>query len=238
MKPLSMLAVSPVVSGISYVAGVSHGRNQVSIWQVGEHGGPIDTWPGTDITSISWDRQGNLWITMPSGVWVLSSASWRPFQVQDHFDGTVNALSIAPDGVRVAAIVNGELELAAIARNTSAGQGKSFTPEFLIGKAVPLGPSVTAAAAVTWYDTDDLMVVAGPVASRTVEEVPVNGRAATPLTNFPTPPAGAYAESIAADTSANVLIVGLSNGQLEYYDSFNGSWRPISGSAPAYSPNP
>jgi len=243
-NPLSMVAVSSPAasSSTTYVAGVSPGRNQVSIWRVGASGGPVAKWSGTSITSISWDRQQDLWITTSSdGVWVLPSANWRaPVAVQDPFGGPVSALSIAPDGVRVAAIVNGELELAAIARNTAVGTGgREISEQFDIGTPVPLGPSVTDAAAVAWYDKDNLMVIAGPVSGRVVEEVPVNGQAANQVTTFPVPPPGVYAQSIAADSTANVLVVGLSNGQLEYSAGFNGTWRPLAaGGEPAYVPNP
>lgn len=242
-NPLSMVAVSSPVasSSTTYVAGVSPGRNQVSIWRVGASGGPVAKWSGTSITSISWDQQQDLWITTSSdGVWVLSSTNWHePVAVQDPFGGPVSALSIAPDGVRVAAIVNGQLELAAIARNTSVETGGKFHEQFVIGTPVPLGPSVTDAAAVAWYDQDDLMVIAGPVSGRVVEEVPVNGQASNQVTTFPVPPPGVYAESIAADTKSNVLVVGLSNGQLEYSAGFNGTWRPLAaGGEPAYVPNP
>jgi hypothetical protein len=243
-NPLSMVAVSSSVasSSTTYVAGVSPSRNQVSIWQVGLKGAPVARWSGAGITSVSWDGQQNLWITTSSnGVWVLPSTNWRePIAVQDPFGGAVSALSIAPDGVRVAAIVNGELELAAITRNTSVGTGgREPSEEFVIGTPVPLGPSVTGAVAVTWYDKDNLMVIAASDSGRAVEEVPVNGQAATQVTTFPTPPAGVYAESIAADTSSNVLVVGLSSGQLEYSAGVNGTWRPLaSGWAPDYVPNP
>jgi hypothetical protein len=243
-NPLSMVAVSSTTtsSSTAYVAGVSPSRNQVSIWRAGASGGPVAKWSGSGITSISWDRQQDLWITTSSdGVWVLPSANWRePVAVQDPFGGPVSALSIAPDGVRVAAIVNGELELAAITRNTSVGAGgREFNEQFVIGTPVPLGPSVTDASAVTWYDQDDLMVIAGPATGRVVEEVPVNGQATKQVTAFPAPPPGVYAESIAADTTANVLVVGLSNGQLEYSPGFNGTWRLLPpGSEPAYVPNP
>jgi hypothetical protein len=238
-----MVAVSSptVSSATTYVAGVSPGRNQVSIWRVGASGGPVAKWSGTGITSISWDQQQDLWITTSSdGVWVLSSTNWHePVAVQDPFGGPVSALSIAPDGVRVAAIVNGQLELAAITRNTSVEEGGKFNEQFVIGTPVPLGPSVTDAAAVAWYDQDDLMVIAGLVSGRVVEEVPVNGQASSQVTTFPVPPPGVYAESIAANTSANVLVVGLSNGQLEYSAGFNGTWRPLAaGGEPAYVPNP
>jgi len=237
-NPLSMVAVSPSLSGVTYVAGVSPNKDAVSIWQVGVHGSPVYRWNGSGITSISWDRQHDLWVTTSNGIWVLEPSAERPVQAQDQFDGTVSALSIAPDGVRVAAIVNGELELAAIARNTPSA-GKVYTPQFLIGSPILLGPSVTDAVAVTWYDIDDLRVIAGAGASRVVKEVPVNGQAASPLASFPPQPAGVYAESIAGDGAANVLVVGFSNGQLAYYDSFNGTWQPLGrGAAPAYDPNP
>jgi Lipoprotein LpqB beta-propeller domain/Sporulation and spore germination len=238
-NPLSMVAVSPSQSGVTYVAGVSPNKDLVSIWQVGGRGSPVYKWNGPGITSISWDRQHDLWVTTSSGVSVLEPSAGRSYPVeQDQLGGTATALSVAPDGVRVAAIVNGELELAAISQGTATA-GKVYTPAFLIGSPILLGPSVTDAVAVTWYDIDDLRVIAAAGASRVAEEVPVNGQAASPLASFPAQPAGVYAESIAGNGAANVLVVGFSNGQLAYYDSFNDTWQPLArGAAPAYDPNP
>jgi hypothetical protein len=227
-NPLSMVAVSP--NG-TYVATVSAGHNEVSIWQVGSKGKAVNTWTGTGITSISWDRQPNLWITTSTGIWVLPAAG-KPIAVP--FDGDVSALSIAPDGARVAVIVDGELQLAAIVPGHSTGKAGLVVENFTLGIPVPLGPRITDAVALTWYDQDDLMVIS---TSLDLQEVPVNGRAASQQPTSPVPPAGVYADSIAASGAGNYLVVGLSNGQLEVSTGINGTWQVINalGAEPAYS---
>jgi Lipoprotein LpqB beta-propeller domain/Sporulation and spore germination len=237
-NPFSMVAVSP---GDKYVATVSAGKNQVSIWQVGGKGKAVASWSGTGVTSISWDQQPDLWITTPSGILVLP-VTGKATRVLDLFGGLVSALSVAPDGVRVAAIVSGELELAAIVpEGDSSALPGTPTVDFSLGTPVPLGLNrITDAVALTWYDADDLMVIDRTEPGvRQLEEVPVNGRSASQQATSPVPPPGVYAESITADGPGNYLVVGLSNGQLEISNGLNGTWQPInaSGSEPAYGGN-
>jgi hypothetical protein len=233
----SMVAVSP---GDKYVATVSAGKNEVSIWQVGRKGKAVASWTGTGVTSISWDQQPDLWIATPTAIAVLP-VTGKSIGVLNTFGGPVSALSVAPDGVRVAAIVGGELELAAIVPEGGPSTLPSTpTVDFSLGTPVPLGPSITDRVALTWYDADDLMVIdkIDPT-SRELEEVPVNGRSASQQATSPVPPPGVYAESITADGPGNYLVVGLSNGQLEVSNGLNGTWQPInaSGSEPSYGGN-
>jgi Lipoprotein LpqB beta-propeller domain/Sporulation and spore germination len=236
-NPLSMVAVSP---DDKYVATVSAARNQVSIWQIGSKGKAVASWSGPGITSISWDRQPDLWITSGSVISVLP-VTGKAIGVLNPFGGSVSALSVAPDGVRVAALVGGELELAAIVPGNSTATSGQLSVDFSLGIPVPLGPSITDAVALTWYDADDLMVInETDPGSRELEEVPVNGRSASQQATSPVPPPGIYAESITAAGPGNYLVVGLSNGRLEVSSGLNGTWQDINapGSEPAYGGNP
>ena len=66
---------------------------------------------GASITSLSWDREDNLWAAGSSGgkprVWVLRASEGKPLSVglPPHIR-SVTALRVAPDGVRVAMIAS------------------------------------------------------------------------------------------------------------------------------------
>ncbi|HEY6359004.1 MAG TPA: LpqB family beta-propeller domain-containing protein, partial [Vicinamibacterales bacterium] len=146
-------------------------------------------------------------------------------------------LAVAPDGVRIAVIVQTgsgtELELAAIER-TGGGQvgvqRGSLLPQFTIEPAVQLGPNLFDPISLTWYNADTLIVLDATPTGKLLMEVPVDGEQATPL---PVTPSGVT--SITADNAANVLVVGLSNDRLQFsastagpwHDLGNGGWSPV-----------
>jgi Lipoprotein LpqB beta-propeller domain/Sporulation and spore germination len=234
----SMAAVS---SDGKYVAVVSADRDQVSIGSVGTNSAPKPvSLPKGTITSISWDRQysqDNLWLTQGGNVWMVTPGG-KPVEVT--YSGDVTALSVAPDGVRAALIVQGGgLELAAINPDGSAtGQPTPHGSEVggpTIGTPVPLGPGIANAGALTWYDADDLIVLDQVGASSQLEEVPVDGRAAIQFLAPLQTPTGVTVESVAAGNAQNVVVVGLSNQQLEVSAGFEGPWEDVrTGSEPAY----
>lgn len=235
----SMVAVSP--DG-RYVATVSAAHNVISagLLQVHTTLKPL-LGPDSGITAISWDRQDDLWVVQAGSVWLVPmTGPARPV----YFPGTVTALSVAPDGVRVAAIVQDQatgavLDLAAIDLNGNASSKPAphgtGTAAPAIGQTVPLGPGITGAVALSWYNADNLIVLNQFGASRQLEEVPVDGRASTtPLATLQTP-VGVSIDSIAAGNSSNVLVVGLSNGQLWVTGVFEGPWQNAGrGYAPSY----
>ena len=89
-----------------------------------------------------------------------------------------------------------------------------------IGQPVPLGPNITHPIALTWYDADDLLVLAGEGNQSALWEVPVDGQPATKLPGVPPD-----AISITADGTENALVVGLSDGQMEVSASLEGPWQ-------------
>jgi hypothetical protein len=90
--------------------------------------------------------------------------------------GTVTALRVAPDGVRIAMIVNSaagpRLLLGAIVR----GDG-----QLSILQTVAVGADVSDPSALTWYDADHLLVVAQSSAGPGLDEVPVDGDHSTAM---------------------------------------------------------
>jgi hypothetical protein len=239
----AMAAVSP--DGKS-VAVVSAGHDKLSIAAVGGHSSLKQIQgPQQDITSISWDRRDDLWLAENGSVEMVPAGGDKAYVITGPSD--VTALSVAPDGVRVALLLgqnasgsDSDLELAAI--DLAGNQSQQQVPgehasEPNLGAPVPLGPGITGSA-LAWYDADDLIVL-GP-ASKTspagdLEKVPVNGRAGSSLTPPPTT-AGQMVESIAAANSANMLVAGLSGGQLEVSAGSESPWQSVTsgGSQPSY----
>jgi lipoprotein LpqB-like beta-propeller protein/sporulation and spore germination protein len=239
---LSMAAVSP--DG-HFVAGVSPPPNQNTLYVGPAAYGTAGAFATSErlknapgITAISWDRDDDLWVAQNDNIWVVPGNGTTHYPAVNPFGGAeVTGLAVAPDGVRIAAIVQtdsgAELELAAVER-TGGGQvgvRGSPAPQFTIEPAVQLGPNLSDPLSLTWYNADTLIVVDAESAGNTLTEVPVDGEQATPL---PVTPSGVT--SIAADNTANVLVVGLSNDHLEFSASIAGPWEGLGdgGWSPVY----
>ena len=235
-----MAAVSP--DG-KYIAEVSSDGNQLSMGSLTGHAAvkPVSG-PDSDITSISWDRQDDLWLTQDGNVWMVPQGGKA---VPLSLNYQVTALAVAPDGVRIALIVQDEsgnqIQLASINPNGSqAGQPtthgtEAATPTMTLQPA-PLGPGITNATALTWYDADNLIVLSPSGSSDELQVVSVDGRASSQSLAPPPTQQGATVDSIAAGNGSNVVVAGLSNGQLEVSAGFEGPWQlvPGSGYAPIY----
>jgi hypothetical protein len=232
---LSMIAVSP---DSKYAAGVSPGRNAVDVWAAGGIK-PASTLAASGVTAIGWDRRDYLWITQGDSTSAVVQVGNGSHEISNLFGGKISGLSIAPDGVRVAAIVQTgndgpELQLAAIdsgAPASASGQLTSPLAHTSIGPAVQLGPNVNNPIALTWYDADDLLVLDGTANGTMLWEVPVDGQ---PATKLPGVLPGAI--SITANSAQNALVVGLTGGYMEVSASLEGPWQPLGsrGQNPAF----
>jgi Lipoprotein LpqB beta-propeller domain/Sporulation and spore germination len=239
---LSMVAVSP---GGDYVAGVSPSPGRDTLY-VGSASGTATSFSASerlkdepDITAISWDRDGDLWAAQGDIIWVVPGSGTTGYKASNSFDGqVVTSLAVAPDSVRIAAIVQdgagSELELASIYRGEGGGEGVqrgSFVPQFTVGPGIQLGPNLTDPISLTWYNADTLIVLDAESTGNTLWSVPVDGGQASQL---PVTPSGAI--SITADSAANILIAGLTNDRLEFAYSTAGPWEDVrsAGSSPAY----
>lgn len=246
-KAVSMVAVSP--DG-KYIAEVSNG-DQLSIGTLGGSAAPkpVSSLQSSEITSISWDRQDDLWLSQDGSVLMVPQP--QAGQVDKfspvNFPGPVDALSVAPDGIRIAMIVQStpasqtnQLLLASINPNGSqTGQltlhGDEGAAPAINTPQVPLGPGITNAKALTWYDADDLVVLTPSGAGDELQEVPVDGRASTKNLAPPQTSSGETVTSIAAGNGKNVVVAGLSDGKLEVSAGLDGPWALLGlGSAPAY----
>jgi hypothetical protein len=225
---MSAIAVTPARADApdtpQWLAGISgHGRSI----QTGElsRNARLHAWqPGGRVTSLSWDRDSNLWAATSKGVWLLRPGK-PPVAVDLPFGASqrVTMLRVAPDGVRVAMIVDGpgepEVMVAAIAH---AGAAASIT------SPVQVGDKVAHPAAVSWYDADNLAVLAAVGSSAAqIDEVPVNGGEPTEIVT--------EENAISLSVGGGQIAVGLTGGQMATYAVSTGSWRPLPhGQAPVY----
>ena len=162
LPAVTMAAVSP--DG-GYLAIVTAGQGDL---YVGKRLGQATSFSGKPrlsgggITSLSWDRDDDLWVAQGGGIYKLPSTGKA---VQVAFGGTVTDLAVAPDGVRIAFIaqVPGSspgLYLAAIGGGPSAsGQLGAPGAHLAITDAAAIGPGLTHPASLAWYDADDLLVL-------------------------------------------------------------------------------
>lgn len=192
---------------------------------------------GGGITSLSWDRGDDLWVAQSGDVVMLPPTGKG--EVQVGVGGSVSDLSVAPDGVRIAFVAQPNdasspgLYLAAIGggqqqANVALG---SPTPRLSLRPYASLGSNLTDPASIAWYDADDLIVLNDAASGNTLWEVPVDGQQAQE--QVPPPPG---ATSITADGAANVLVAGLSGGNLAVSTSLEGPWVQLGepGEAPVY----
>jgi hypothetical protein len=234
LPPLSMVAVSP--DG-KYAAGVTPGGKSVVVWASGA-AKPSSTLAMSGVTAISWDRRDHLWVTQNNSTTLIvqDGNGSDHANVQNSFGGKILGLSIAPDGVRVAAIVQTatgpQVQLAAIeSRPPNPGEPSSPFSSTSIGPAVQLGPNIANPIALTWYDADDLLVLDGTGSGTALWEVPVDGQPAAK-----SPSVLPSAVSITANSAQNALVVGLSSNQMEVSASLEGPWQMLgsNGQNPAF----
>jgi Lipoprotein LpqB beta-propeller domain/Sporulation and spore germination len=234
--PLSMVTTSP--DG-KYLAGVSPNGKTVTVWASGD-AKPSSTLPLSGVTAISWDRRDYLWVAQGDTTTMVlpgGNNSNNHNQISNGLPpGKIRGLSIAPDGVRVAAIVQAasgpEVDLAAI-DSGKPGSGLSANPlqRTSIGSTVQLGPNIPNPIALTWYDADDLLVLDGAGDQTSLWEVPVDGQ---PAAKLPGVLPGAI--SITANSARNALVVGMTRNRMEVSAALEGPWQPLGsgGQNPAF----
>jgi len=191
--------------------------------QVSASGGPC--------TSLSWDRNGNLWAVAGGHVMQLPWRGGKFLAVSSPGNlpsdgksgGRIISLQMAPDGVRAALLVKTSLGnrvlLAAVTDNVKQGQVS-------LGLAVPTWTGLPGPTALSWYSPYDLVVLT----NTGIWQVPLTGGAGRLLGSTP-----AGAVSLASD--GRTLVVGTEGAQDLVYISSNGanSWKkPRVGAFPTY----
>ena len=226
----TMMAISP---GGNYVATYTKGSKYLAVGSTSDPAKMVKvkgtTWD--DVTALSWDQDNDLWVAQGGAIYLVTTAG-TSFSISAPMG--VTDLSIAPDAVRMALVVqigsSSGVELAAI--NRPSGPGGS-PGSLSIGDTVQLGPNLINPDALTWYDANDLIVLEGAGASRDLAEVSVDGQDVSS-----TQPAPANAVSIAAYGPMNALVAGL-NGKtvgLAAAAGLETTWQPlgVTGQDPSY----
>jgi Lipoprotein LpqB beta-propeller domain/Sporulation and spore germination len=214
---------------------------------IGPVHGPLVPQQGTGYTTLSWDPTDNLWASTgvneqifvfrpgasPNGtqarpIEATVTAGDGPGSGIVSGDGfTVTALQIAPDGVRVAMILNSdELTFGAIVWGPGPGPGP--------GAGAGLGSVriqlsffnvsdlTSGFDGVTWYGADNVITLGGPPS--TLTEYPVNGG---------TPTSQMLDQSVQFITASpgQALIAGVAKGEMIEASNLTGAWATIATSA-------
>jgi Lipoprotein LpqB beta-propeller domain/Sporulation and spore germination len=203
VPPLRSIAVSP--NG-RWIAGISQNQKVVYAWEIG-NAGTLRRWAAEtgDCSSLSWDSAGDLWITAGGGLWMMAPGSDGAQSVTlPSNDTAVTDFRVAPDGVRAVMIVNNgtQLQLVAIIH---AGQSPS------LGDPVTIGPGVGDPEAVSWYDADDVFVLADSSSGGELEEIPLTS--GQPIWTASEGNIASMTATYPSGTNPNVA-VGLSDGQV------------------------
>jgi hypothetical protein len=219
---LSSVAVSP--DG-KYVAAITASHDAVWYGQLA-NGAKLTRWSeGGGYASISWDDQDDLWVAAPpQQVWLLpfNGRNILPLTLQGLQPGgeTMSQFQIAPDGVRYAIIVSRpgvkspQLQVGAI---TYANGGAVASQA-----QVAIGAGITDPTDLTWYDADNLIVLAGSPTDPQLWEVPVDSESSSSVVTAP------GAESVTAAGPGNPIVEGLANGRMAL-TSINGDETTIPG---------
>jgi Lipoprotein LpqB beta-propeller domain/Sporulation and spore germination len=233
----SQIAVSP--DG-RYVAAMRDG----SLF-IGPVNGKLSRRDGAGYMTMSWDPADNLWATTGDQIVMLRGTA-NPAQAQGQpvtvnvvssdgitpVGGQFTSLRVAPDGVRVAVIVNETaLDFGAIVWQQGARPTEE-TIEIVLSPFYVTASGVTTFSSVTWYGSDNVITLGDPGSSApSLTEYPVNGSSSTSI------PAQPRIQSITASWGSPLpLIAGLAKGGGVTYDaSLTGSWNSLgSGVSPAY----
>jgi Lipoprotein LpqB beta-propeller domain/Sporulation and spore germination len=191
----------------------------------GPLGGVLAKRGETQYNSISWDPDDDLWATTNTQVVVLLPGNH--LVTVSGIGSGVAALTVAPDGVRVAMIIgDDQLSFGAISWQEGPRQGQPSVRVRLSPFSVQ---TLTSLQAVTWYGPDNVITLADPGQTPSVTEYPVNGGNSTTIPEYP------GMQSISA-SPGSALVAGLSHGHMVTDASLTGTWVPMltDGTSPVY----
>jgi Lipoprotein LpqB beta-propeller domain/Sporulation and spore germination len=233
--PLSALATSPGPSASAVLAGC-RGRT-VYLARVTRASTVRRQSLPAACTSLSWDRQDDLWVATRAGPYVLPPPATAGGTRQVRLvvspvpslqpPRSLGALRVAPDGVRAAMIVarNGtsRLLVAAISQHAGTYYLAQSTQTATVGSDIRGRP-----IALSWWDSDHLLVlVQSPGGGNPrLYEVPLNGGLSTQV---PTPPPGSQWLAVTGTT----VVTGtaprhrLATGRIWKMSGLSGSWNPV-----------
>lgn len=184
---------------------------------------------GGGYQSVSWDGNDDLWVSLGDEVKLFrgTSTSRQPLSqavtVNVATTGPFTALRVAPDGVRVAMIVGGNMLLIGA---ISGRQGPS--PEINFSEVQFKPVNASKFAGLTWYGQDYVITLADPDSAPAATEYPVSGGSTASI------PVEPGTQSITA-SFGNQLVAGLPKGRMVADPSIAGVWTELgTGSTPIY----
>jgi hypothetical protein len=235
--PFTTVAISPAqADGVNYFAGC-RGKTAYVAPLVIDPDLESGDLPG-NCTSLSWDNQGDVWAVAGSDVYVLNATMQVipvsiPAQQIAGSDSFVS-LKVAPDGIRVAMIVRGKngasVYVSAITKNA-----KNTSVVYLAqgGPVLTAGPDLLNPIALTWWDSNHLLVLDRLHGVSQLYEVPLNGGESTKVVT----PRNAL--SVSANGSLIVVDTPASEGHSQptvlASRGLYGAWVQVNaGSTPTY----
>jgi hypothetical protein len=203
---------------------------------------------GSGFTSLSWDRNDDLWAAGSAGVVIVSAAAKSvgasaPVVIPVQGDpcrsplGDVTQVQVAPDGVRVALVFGGQQQALAFGAIVMAGQSAAAqTPQTPPLATVQVSPFIvcgtpgSAFRALSWYGAENVIALTQPAGALT--EYPVNGSTPTPIPGRP----GIQSVAAYLDGSTGGLVAGMDGGAMSVDTSLQGAWSQLNypGQFPTY----
>jgi hypothetical protein len=229
--------IAKIGTGYSQMAVSPDGKDLAALRDgslyMGSVGGPLAKRQGSGYTTISWDPTDNLWTTNGGQVLAFradvspNSVQARPIAayVPPPDGGLITAVRIAPDGVRVALIKNGnELTFGAIVWQQGARPGLAAAVRIDLS---PFNVTDAGFTAVTWYGPNDVITLSG--SGSTLTEYPVNGGTSTSQL------LDQSVDSITASWGQE-LVAGVAEGGMWEAPTLAGAWTAVAvkGVSPTY----
>ncbi len=226
----SQIAVSPLQpGGVRYLAALRGSQGGALYTGVfGAHGlvGKLKK-RGTGYSSMSWAPDGDLWTTSSDQVFLLQGngpgqPAGQPVLVSvlhSVASGSFAAVRVAPDGVRVALIVNGSMSVlyfGAIVRPRGAPASATIID---LSPLSVQSPGSTVFTAVTWYGPDNVITL-GQQPAPVLTEYPVNGGTSTVI------PVPSDLQSVTA-SAGYPLIAGVAKSIMMANATLTGAWTQI-----------
>jgi hypothetical protein len=253
------VGVAGVAGQQTRVANIGAGYQQISVSKDGKYlaalrngelyigpvHGTLARQQGSGYVTLSWDPTDNLWTTTGTNEQIFvfragaspNTRQARPIEATVTSGNSIvsyqyTALQIAPDGVRVAMILNAdELTFGAIVWEPGTGPGLGTVRIQL--SPFNVGDPDSGFDEVTWYGADNVITLGGPPS--TLTEYPVNGGTPTSQT------LNQIVESITA-SPGQALIAGVAKDEMIEASNLTGAWAtiatsdgtPVKGISPTY----
>jgi len=184
---------------------------------------------GGPCTSLSWDRNGNLWAVAGAHIWLVRTQQGRVVSVSNPpnlpADGRsgpdIISLQMAPDGVRAALLIKTR-----VGNRVLLASVFNYTSKRLVslGTAVPAWTGLKDPTALSWYSAYSLAVLT----DTGILQVPLTGGTGRVLGNAPP-------GAISLGTNGRTLVVGTQQGAIETSSTGANSWKTVAyGSFPSY----